>query len=58
MFRIEFKLNLWYSVILPFKRSGDIVFPCHFLLCKITLLRFTGDEAIVLQSGKHLAAFG
>lgn len=58
MFRIGFKLFLWYWVILLFGESGDIVFPCQFLLCKITLLHFTDDEANVLRSVKHLAAFG
>lgn len=58
MFRPRFKLFLWYFVILLFVRSGEVVFLFQFLLCKITLLHFTDDEVNVLQSVKHLAAFG
>lgn len=39
-------------------RSGEVVFLFQFLLCKITFLRFTVNEVDVLQSVKHLAAFG
>lgn len=38
-------------------RNGDVVLPCQLLLCKIALLRFMDDEANVLQSVKHSAAF-